>query len=229
MTWPWQLILLTRSPSWTVAGSLSRDRHKKSWNSQSRKPPVNCWQPCLDSLSLRRCWSNDALLAAPARSRLALIGWSVCSYVSLHGLGSRNVLRRNAYEPADCAGDNSSVACSIRSRQTASSSICILVKFLSSRRDGIFFRLQQSRSATSAGARAEHAAPDNHIHAACLGDRSATRDMERGTYGATAGPLALLGNRDAIGNPRPGACSCTLGACCTKRMVSDGRNGVCRF
>src|SRR5439155_24652549 len=132
------------------------------------------------------------------RSSLARISRRIYSYVFLLDLAYQNILRRNTYEPADCARDNRNVKCSIQSRQTASSSICILVKFLSSRRDGIFFRLQQSRSATSAGARAEHAAPDNHIHAACLGDRSATRDMERGTYGATAGPLALLGNRDAI-------------------------------
>src|SRR5204863_436790 len=106
-------------------------------NSPSRKLHVSYWQPCLESLSLRRCWSNDALLAAPARSRLALIGWSVCSYVSLHGLGSRNVLRRNAYEPADCTGDGGGAACPIRSRQATSSSLRILARLLTSRRDGI--------------------------------------------------------------------------------------------
>src|SRR6266576_5711038 len=184
---------------------------------------ANCSGPGPEWRARYQRRSNDALPAATAKSRFVFTGRSVHSRLPLHGVGPGNVLRRNALESPDCAGDGGGAACPIRFRQAAACPLRILAQFSNSRRDGILVCLQQSRSAASAGTRAEHLAPDNYRHAACLGDRSTTRCMERGPARAPAGPLAVVGHRRAAGYSRPGACSGTLSAGSEKWMVSDRR------
>src|SRR5260370_17241551 len=180
-----------------------------------------CSRPCRQSPARRSLrWSNDALPVAPAGSRFLLTGRRFHSRLPLHGVGPSKLLRRNAFEPEDCAGDGGGNASSIRFRQAAACALCVLAKFRMSRRDGILLCLQQSRSATSAGARAEHTAPNNYGHPARLGDRSTARYLERGAPRAPARPFAFVGDRPALGNPRPGPCVPTSLVCPHAYLVS---------
>src|SRR5260370_17918331 len=103
---------------------------------------ANSSQPCLESPAVRHLRrSNDALPAAQARSRFVSTGRSVHFSLPLHGIGPGYVLRRNASEPADRAGDGGGAACPIRFRQAASSSLRVLAKVRTSCPDGILIRL----------------------------------------------------------------------------------------
>src|SRR6266478_9285535 len=103
---------------------------------------ANCWRLCPNSLVPRRLLrSDDALPAAQARPRFVLAGRCFHACLPLHVIGSRNLLRRNAIEPTDCAGDGGGAACPVRCRQASSRSLSILAEFRASRRDGILLRL----------------------------------------------------------------------------------------
>src|SRR5437773_11427650 len=75
---------------------------------------ANCSGPGPEWRARYQRRSNDALPATPAKSRFVFTGRSVHSRLPLHDVGPGNVLRRNALESADCAGDGNGAACPIR-------------------------------------------------------------------------------------------------------------------
>src|SRR6266436_9049805 len=159
----------------------STARPQRSCKIPATKPLGNSSQPCRDFLARPgRQRNNDSLLPPPTGTRLPAGNRCLHSCLFLHDTRAWQLLRRDATEPADFAGNSRSLARPVSTRPPTAHSLRLLGEFCSPRPDGIFVCLQHAGRAALAGAREKHSAADNHRNIASLGNRPPVRSLERG-------------------------------------------------
>src|SRR5579859_3143543 len=174
----------------------------KSCDVPTTKPRSNSSRLCRGFLTLPgRRRNDDALFPPPPGTRLLSRSRRIHSRLPLHDACSRQLLRRDAPEPADRTGNTGRLAHSISARPSTAPALRLLAKFRAPRPDGLFVCLQQSGRAAPAGPRTEHSAADSHRNAACLGDCPPARSLERRTH------RAFPRSRDFLEHSGPCSCS----------------------
>src|SRR5882762_6317865 len=208
----------------------STARPQKSCKIPTTKPRGNSSKPCRDFLARPgRQRNNDSLLAPPPGSRLPARNRRLHSCLFLHDTRAWQLLRRDAAEPADFAGNSRSLARPVSTRPAAADSLRLLGEFCSPRPDGVFVCLQQSSRAAPVGALEKYSAFDNHRNIASLGDCHPAWSLERGTPRPFTGSRDLLEHRGAVGSARSCVGAWPPGACRKNSLVPDRRHGLRGF
>src|SRR5260370_20665243 len=144
------------------------------------QPHGNSSQRCRDFLSRPgRQPNNDSLLPPPPGTRLPAGNRCLHSCLFLHDTRTWQLLRRDAAEPADFAGNSRSLASPISTRSAAAHSLRLLGEFCSPRPDGVFVCLQQSSRAAPPGAFEKYSPANNPRNIASLGDCLPARRLHR--------------------------------------------------